>query len=95
MSARPTPALVELLAHTVDAHLPGHPDHERVLLLCLDAVTFAREYAPTGIGSRARAAAELLLGLDSPHLRMDLRRELAVACELAAIGWVYDRRSAP
>lgn len=77
-------ALLEL---TVRTHLgPDTVDRRLALLMCEDAVTFAREHAPDRVGLRARNAALLLLGLACPTMSPYLRHELAIACELTAIG---------
>lgn len=89
MNPRPelSAELHELLDLTVSSHLgEDSVDHDLALLMCEDAVDFAREYAPDRVGLRARAAADLLLDLACPRMSPYLRRELAVACELAAIG---------
>jgi hypothetical protein len=82
-----SPELHDLLALTVHTHLGDDAvDHDLAVLLCEDAVVFAREYGPDRIGPRARTAALLLLELAFPAKSPYLRRELAVACELTAIG---------
>ncbi len=79
----------DLLAMTVRTHLgPTTLDHDLALMMCEDAVEFAREFAPDRVGQRARAAALLLLDLACPTMSPYLRRELAIACELTAIGAV-------
>lgn len=100
MTALPDP-LREVLAHTVDAHLDAYvdahvaavADREYVLALCTEAVAFAREFAPTHVGSRASRAAGLLFELCRPDLDEQLRRELAVACQLVAIGAAARRKN--
>lgn len=79
--------VIRLLAETVALHLDQDPDdRDLALLMCVDAVGFAREYAPDHVGMRARSAATLLLDLACPRLSPGHRSELAIACELAAIG---------
>lgn len=79
--------LVELLEHTVTDHLgPVTLDPALVVLMCTDAVTFARGYSSQHVGQRARSSASLLLELACPTMSEPLRHELSVACELAAIG---------
>lgn len=79
--------LLELLEHTIADHLgPATLDQDLVVLMCVDAVAFARAYSPHHVGQRARSAASLLLGLACPGMSAPLRHELSVACELAAIG---------
>lgn len=79
--------LHELLSLTVQTHLgPDAVDGRLALLICEDAVSFGREYAPDRVGPRARTAALLLLDLACPTMSPYLRRELAIACELTAIG---------
>ncbi|MBO9524334.1 MAG: hypothetical protein J7518_22580 [Nocardioidaceae bacterium] len=77
-----------LLTQIVDAHLRSEDesDHDAAVRCCLDAVDFAREDGGPGAGAKARRAAALLLELACPHLSSDTRRELAVACELTALG---------
>jgi hypothetical protein len=82
-----SPELHDLLELTVHTHLgPESLDHDLAVLLCEDAVLFAREFGPDRVGQRARTAALLLLDLAFPRMSPYLRRELAVACELTAIG---------
>lgn len=77
----------ELLSLTVRTHLgPEALDRRLALRMCEDAVSFGREYAPDRVGQRARNAALLLLDLACPTMSPYLRRELAIACELTAIG---------
>lgn len=85
-----SPQTLSLLAATLD--LQGLRQGSRVrivaLSLCMDAVAFAREAEPGWVGtvgSRARASAQLLLELICPELDDAIVRELAVACERAAI----------
>lgn len=76
-----------MLEMTVRTHLgPATLDRDLVLLMCEDAVDFGRTYSPDRIGQRARSAALLLLELACPTMSPYLRRELAVICELTAIG---------
>lgn len=89
MASRPelSAELRDLLDLTVRSHLgPERLDHDLVLHLCEEAVDFGCTYAPDGVGLRARRSALLLLDLACPTISPYLRRELAVACELAAIG---------
>ena len=85
-----SPQTLSLLAATLD--LQGLRQGSRVrivaLSLCMDAVAFGRESEPGWVGtvgSRARSAAHLLLELICPELDDAIVRELAVACERAAI----------
>lgn len=79
--------LVGLLDHSITDHLgPTTVDHDLVMTMCTDAVTFAREYSPRQVGMRARSASSLLLDLACPQMSADLRQELSVVCELTAIG---------
>ena len=79
--------LHDLLDLTVSTHLgEDSVDRGLALLMCEDSVDFARTYSPERVGPRARASAELLLELACPRMSPYLRRELAVACELTAIG---------
>jgi hypothetical protein len=86
MTAYLDPELAELLGHTVDAHVTDPGERELVLTLCAEAIEYAREHGSEGFGQRARTTAGLLLGLARPDLDPELRHELAVACELAALG---------
>lgn len=84
---KPSTEVSDLLAPTIEMHLgPATVDRALVHLLCEDAVDFARDFAPTRVGQRARAAATLMLELGCPQMSASLRKELAVICELTAIG---------
>lgn len=76
-----------LLAATLDQHGLQQGSRARIvaLSLCMDAVAFAREAEPAMVGTRARAAAHLLLDLICPDLDEVVVRELSIACERAAI----------
>lgn len=85
-----SPQTLSLLAATLDLHGLRQGSRARVvaLSLCMDAVAFAQETEPRWVGTvggRARAAAHLLLDLICPELDDAVVRELAVACERAAI----------
>lgn len=85
-----SPQTLTLLAATLDLHGLRQGSRIRIvaLSLCMDAVAFAQESEPGWVGtvgSRARGAAHLLLDLICPDLDDTIVRELAVACERAAI----------
>jgi hypothetical protein len=83
--------VLEELARAVEAHGGGYGvrAHARVLDLCAEAVSFARELDPAGgvdaIGLRARSSARLLLELVCPYLDRTSVHELSLACERAAV----------
>jgi hypothetical protein len=89
MAARPTGsrAVLEDLARSVEEHTGkyGAPAHLRVLDLCAEAVSFAREGDPASVGTRARAASHLLLELVCPFLGAESLRALSLACERTAV----------
>lgn len=76
---------VRLLAQTLDLHI-GPEGNDLALLLCADGITFAQTYAHDGVGARARRSVALLLELGCPEIPVTVRRDIAVACELIAIG---------
>lgn len=79
--------MLEDLARSVEEHTGryGAPAHLRVLDLCAEAVSFAREGEPSLVGTRARAASHLLLELVCPFLGPDSVEQLSQACERAAV----------
>ena len=89
MTSRPSDSrqVLEDLARAVEIHggWYGARAHVRVLDMCAEAVEFACEGDRDLVGTRARAAAHLLLELTCPHLSQQSVAELSVACEHAAV----------
>ena len=89
MAARPTASreVLEELARSVEEHSGryGAPAHLRVLDLCAEAISFAREGQPAAVGTRARAASHLLLELVCPFLSRASVHQLSLECERAAL----------
>jgi hypothetical protein len=89
MSSRPSDSrqVLEDLARAVEIHGGWHGarTHVRVLNTCAEAVEFACEGDPELVGTRAHAAAQLLLELTCPHLSRQSVAELSLACERAAV----------
>jgi hypothetical protein len=79
--------VLEDLARCVEEHSGryGAPAQLRVLDLCAEAVSFAREGERATIGDRARAASHLLLELVCPFLGRTSVQQLSLACERAAV----------
>lgn len=92
MSALPSPQLLGSVRSMVAARLGAGSEHdgELVVALCNEAITFSwtlSKNLPDGhVGQRARSSAALMLELTFPEMRAGLRHQLAVACELIALG---------
>jgi hypothetical protein len=87
MATHGTRQALEELARAIETHAAGHGPrtHRHVLDLCAEAVAFAREAPAAEVGVRARSAAHLLLALVCPQLGADAVRQVADACEHAAV----------
>lgn len=72
------------LARREQPHLVGD-DLRQTTSLCMDAVRFALTGVGQHVGTSARAGALLLLELGVPHLPLEVRRDLAAACEREAL----------
>jgi len=92
MSSLPSPELVGSVRSAVYARLAAEDDHVRELAvtLCSEAIAFSwtlsRRLPDGHVGQRARSSAALMLGLAFPDMRMSVRHQLAVACEILAMG---------
>lgn len=92
MNALPSPELLTSVRAAVHARLgdEGAYDRELLVALCNEAITFSwtlSKRLPDGhVGQRARSAAALMLSLAYPEMRAALRHQLAVACEVIAMG---------
>lgn len=90
MSALPSQALLASVRSAVYARLDAEHDRELAVLLCNEAITFSwtlTKRLPDGhVGQRARSAAALMLGLAFPDVRPGVVHQLAVACEIIAMG---------
>ena len=92
MSALPSPELLGSVRSAVYARLGNEGAYDRELLvsLCNEAIAFSwtlSKRLPDGhVGQRARSAAALMIGLAYPEMRAGLRHQLAVACEIIAMG---------
>ena len=95
MSALPSPELLGSVRSAVYARLgndgaEGDRDRELAVTLCTDAIAFSwtlSKRLPDGhVGQRARSAASLMLAMAFPDMRAGLRHQLAVACEILAMG---------
>lgn len=99
MNALPAPALITALVENLDDRLlRTGTDRAFITQLCAEAIAFSwtlsRHLPDRHVGQRARDAAALLLELGAPEMASDLHRQLAVACEVVAvgarIGWIQD-----
>ncbi|RNL80143.1 hypothetical protein [Nocardioides marmorisolisilvae] len=100
MSALPSPELLTSVRSAVYARLAQHEgaegayDRELLVTLCNEAITFSwtlSKRLPDGhVGQRARSAAALMLLMAYPEMRAGLRHQLAVACEIIAMGVPFD-----
>lgn len=91
MTALPAPHLVNALVENLDGRLlRTGTDRDFVATLCSEAIAFAWEpdpFLPSGhVGQRARTSAQMLLGLGAPEMTDGLRSQIALACEIIAIG---------
>jgi len=90
-----TYAQISLILAAVNEQRPLIPARHLVpvRLICFDAVQISQSLGQSPghsldqaeVGMRARAAAQLLLDLICPSVRPDVRDELALACERAAL----------
>ena len=92
MSALPSPELHGSVRSLVEARLRDEDEHVRefAITLCSEAIAFSwtlsRRLPDGHVGQRARSAAALMLGLAFPDMRPALRHQLAVSCEILAMG---------
>ncbi|MCZ4500217.1 MAG: hypothetical protein JWQ74_2772 [Marmoricola sp.] len=91
MSALPAPHLVNALVENMDDRLlRTGTDRDFVVTLCSEAIAFSwtlSRWLPDGhVGQRARSSAQLLLELGIPEVAPSLRAQIALACEIIAIG---------
>lgn len=91
MTAHPAPQLVPALVENLDDRLlRTGTDRDYVLQLCSEAIAFSwtlsRRLPDGHAGQRARNAAMLLLDLGTPEVAPALRQQIALACEVIAIG---------
>lgn len=82
-----TYAQVSLILNAVNERRPLIPARHLVpvRVICFDAVQISQSLDQGDVGMRARAAAQLLLDLVCPSVPADVRGELALACERAAL----------
>lgn len=99
MNALPAPELINALVENLDDRLlRTGTDRAWVVKLCSEAIAFSWTLSnklPDGdVGSRARNSAALLLELGAPEMAPDLRDQIALACQVIAIGartnWLRD-----
>jgi hypothetical protein len=95
MTSVPSPHLLDSLSRVVDARLgEGHPDRDFAIKLCAESIGFSwilsRRLTDGHVGQRARSSAALMLELAFPDMRAGVRHQLAVACEILAIGAQID-----
>ncbi|MCX6396345.1 MAG: hypothetical protein NTV23_07670 [Propionibacteriales bacterium] len=91
MHALPAPELINALVEKLDDRLlRTGTDRVWILKLCSEAIAFSwtlSKKLPDGhVGQRARNSAALLLELGAPEMSPDLRDQIALACEVIAIG---------
>ncbi|HEX4190292.1 MAG TPA: hypothetical protein VHZ06_04795 [Marmoricola sp.] len=91
MNGQPAPQLVPALVENLDDRLlRTGTDRDFVLRLCSEAIAFSwtlsRRLPDGHAGHRARNAALLLLELGAPEVARPLREQIALACEVIAIG---------
>ena len=99
MHALPAPELINALVDDLDDRLlRTGTDRALVVQLCSEAIAFSwtlsRNLPDGHVGQRARNAAALLLELGAPEMAPALRAQVALACEVIAIGartsWIED-----
>jgi hypothetical protein len=92
MSSLPSSDLVSSVRAAVHARLAAEDDHTRELavVLCSDAIAFSwtlsRRLPDGHVGQRARSEDALMLSLAFPEMRAAVRHQLAVSCEILAMG---------